>query len=86
MTTKTHTIRSVLFAASAFGVLAAGAAFAQTEELDTDGDGMVSYAELLVVVPDLSEADFVTLDMNADGMLDADEITAAQDAGLISLG
>lgn len=86
MTSKTLTSRSALFAATALGVLAAGAAFAQTEELDTDGDGMVSYAEILVVVPDMSEADFVTLDMNADGMLDADEIAAAQEAGLISLG
>lgn len=86
MTTGITTSRRTLLAASTATVLAAGVAFAQAETLDTDGDGMVSYAELLVAVPDVTEDDFTTLDLNADGMLDADEIAAAEEAGLISLG
>jgi hypothetical protein len=55
-------------------------------EIDTDGDGMVSYTELLLVMPDMTEDDFVALDVNEDGMLDAEEVAAAEEAGLITLG
>jgi hypothetical protein len=54
-------------------ILGAGAALAQAETIDTDGDGMVSYTELLLVMPDMTEDDFAALDVNEDGMLDAEE-------------
>jgi hypothetical protein len=47
---------------------------------------MVSYTELLLVMPDMTEEDFTALDANEDGMLDAEEFAAAEEAGLITLG
>jgi hypothetical protein len=47
---------------------------------------MVSYTELLLVMPDMTEDDFTALDVNEDGMLDAEEVAAAEEAGLITLG
>jgi hypothetical protein len=75
----------LVLATSFAAILAAGAALGQAE-IDTDGDGMVSYTELLLVMPDMTEDDFVALDVNEDGMLDAEEFAAAEEAGLITLG
>jgi hypothetical protein len=76
----------VLLATSLAAILGAGAALGQAETIDTDGDGMVSYTELLLVMPDMTEDDFTALDANEDGMLDAEEFAAAEEAGLITLG
>ncbi|WP_224814577.1 hypothetical protein [Hasllibacter sp. MH4015] len=74
--------------ATAFAVLVGGASLAmgQAESVDGDGDGMVSFAELLVLMPALTEEEFQALDADADGLLSADEIGAAQEAGLIPAG
>lgn len=74
--------------AGAFAVLVGGASLAmgQAEAIDTDGDGMVSYTELLVLMPAMTEAEFQALDADADGMLSTDEIAAAEQAGLIPAG
>lgn len=71
--------------ATAFAVLVGGASLAmgQADSVDADGDGMVSFAELLVLMPALSEAEYQALDADADGLLSSDEIGAAQEAGLI---
>ncbi len=71
--------------AGAFAILLGGASLAmgQAEAIDADGDGMVSYSEMLVVMPALTEDEFMALDADADGLLSADEIAAAQEAGLI---
>ncbi|GAB5446478.1 hypothetical protein [Gymnodinialimonas sp.] len=71
--------------AAAFAVLVGGASLAmgQAETVDADGDGMVSFAELLVLMPALSEEEYQALDADADGLLSSDEIGAAQEAGLI---
>ena len=73
---------------AAFAVLVGGASLAmgQAETVDADGDGMVSFAELLVVMPALSEAEFQALDADADGLLSTEEIAAAEEAGLIPAG
>lgn len=78
--------RAVALAMLITGVVGAGHAMAQAETLDGDGDGMVSYTELLMAMPDITEAEFQALDANADGMLDNDELTIAKDAGLITAG
>ncbi len=74
--------------ATSFMLLVGGASLAmgQAEAVDTDGDGMVSFSEMLVLMPALSEEEFLALDADADGLLSTDEIGAAQEAGLIPAG
>ena len=50
---------------------------------DVDADGMYSYPELQAVMPEMTEDQFVVLDVNGDGLLDADEIAAATEAGML---
>ena len=57
--------------------------FAQDAEIDINGDGMYSYPELQAVMPEMTEDDFATLDTSGDGLLDADEIAVATEAGLL---
>ena len=57
--------------------------FAQSADIDINGDGMYSYPELQAVMPEMSEDDFSALDTSGDGLLDADEIAAATEAGLL---
>lgn len=64
-------------------ILAAAPAFAQIAEIDTDGDGLVSYEEMVAVYPDTTEEAFGQVDTNADGSVDEAELTAALDAGLV---
>lgn len=63
----------------------AGAAAAQTVAVpDTDGNGTYSMEELVAVYPDLTEDGFALIDANGDGSVDADELTAAQEAGTLT--
>ncbi len=57
--------------------------FAQDAEIDVNGDGMYSYPELQAVMPEMTEDDFAVLDTSGDGLLDADEIAVATEAGLL---
>jgi len=59
------------------------AAFAALADMDTDGDGVVSFTEMLVAFPTLTEEGFGAMDTNGDGVVDAEEMTAAEEAGLI---
>ena len=58
-------------------------ALAQDEAIDINGDGMYSYPELQAVMPSVTEDDFTVMDVSGDGLLDADEIAAATQAGLL---
>lgn len=62
----------ILVAALASSV--AFAAGAMTADIDTDGDGMASLAELQVAHPDISEGLFLALDTDADGFVNDDEM------------
>ena len=53
-------------------------------ELDTNGDGAVTVDELQAVYPDMTAESFSEMDINDDCLLDADEITAAEEAGTIN--
>ena len=64
--------------------LASVAAAQDIAALDTDGDGAVSFPEMIVAYPDLTEDGFSVMDSSGDGLLDADEIAAAVDAGMIT--
>lgn len=52
-------------------------------EIDTDGDGLLSYNELLAAYPAITEENFIALDTNADGAVDGDEMKAAIEAGTL---
>ena len=71
MNTKTM-IAGLAIGATGF----AGAAMAH--EMDTDGDGAYSLIEIQSDFPDLTEAEYASLDTNQDGQVDADEVAAAR--------
>ena len=58
-------------------------AFAQDAAIDINGDGMYSFPEVQAVMPEMTEEEFTALDASGDGLLDADEITVATEAGLL---
>ena len=55
-------------------------------EADTDGDGMVSLAELQTLYADIPEAGlaagFEQVDIDGDGLLNDDEIALARESGI----
>jgi len=52
-------------------------------ELDANGDGILSAAEVQAVYPDVTAEQFSAMDLNADGALDDSEVLAAQEAGMM---
>lgn len=52
-------------------------------ELDANGDGILSVAEVQAVYPDVTTEQFSAMDLNADGALDDSEVQAAQEAGMM---
>lgn len=66
--------------------LSATAAFAQTPtsfaDVDTDGNGELSFAELLVVWTDLTQEEFDAADADGSGGLTPDELNTLQPATL----
>ncbi len=65
----------------AFG---AAAAQAQTVVADANGDGVYSIEELQVAYPDLTADVFAEMDVDGSGQIDADELQAAREQGLIA--
>ncbi|MCB2128981.1 MAG: EF-hand domain-containing protein [Rhodobacteraceae bacterium] len=59
------------------------AAHAQTVVTDTDGNGTYSIEEMTAAYPDMTQELFTSIDANADGQIDADELAAAREAGTI---
>ena len=69
----------------AVGLASTGMAFAQSmTELDADGSGSLSLEELQVAYPSATEDTFVTIDANADGVVDEAELAAAVEAGTLT--
>ncbi|MEL7166653.1 MAG: hypothetical protein AAGL96_14375 [Pseudomonadota bacterium] len=54
-----------------------------TADLDTNADGVLTLDEVQAGYPDISVDMFTTMDLNADGALDGEEIAAAQEAGIL---
>lgn len=52
-------------------------------EVDADGDGLLTIAEVQAVYPDMTADQFNQIDTNADGALEDAEVQAARDAGLM---
>ncbi|MFV2034585.1 MAG: EF-hand domain-containing protein [Halocynthiibacter sp.] len=67
---------TVLISAAAIGA-AAFAGTAMAHEMDADGDGVYSLAELRAEYSDLTDAAYADLDTNHDQVVDADELSAA---------
>ncbi len=68
--------------AAAILLAATTAAFAQ-DNLDTDGDGMVSLDEVQAVYPDVTAEAFAGVDGNGDGLLDEAELSMAYGMGIL---
>ncbi len=62
--------------------LLASPAFAATPE-DSDGNGTYSMEEMVAANPELTEEQFADMDTNGDGAIDAEELQAAIDGGMI---
>lgn len=61
-------------------------AYAMSEQaaaIDTNGDGVLTIDEVQAVYPDVTVESFTTMDLNADGALDEEEVTAAEEAGVM---
>lgn len=52
------------------------------EVIDVDGDGTYSYEEILAVYPDLNAETFAAADTDTDGLISAEELAAANEAGI----
>ena len=68
--------KTALTIAALIGLSFTGGAFAQGTDfatLDTNADGEISFEELLVVLPDLTEAEFAMLDTDGSGGLSEQE-------------
>jgi len=74
--------KTVLALALAFGMTGL-AAHAQTVVTDTDGNGVFSIEELTAAYPDMNADLFKQIDQDGSGSVDADELQAAREAGLI---
>ena len=71
------------FAFVAYAALLAAPAALAMDALDADGDGVITYEEMLAAVPTVTEEAFIAIDTNGDGTLDAEEYAAAEEAGTL---
>lgn len=63
--------------------LMATSGFAMPAEIDTDGDGMASFAELQTFYPDVTEELFGEIDLDEDGFINDEEFLAAIGAEIL---
>lgn len=78
--TRLNKLTAVAFSALCVPAFAMGAGAA---EVDANGDGILSAAEVQAVYPDVTPEQFSAMDLNADGALDEAEVVAAQEAGMM---
>lgn len=60
-------------------------ALAIDAETDTNADGFLSFEELQVAVPELTEELFIVMDVTEDGLIDTDELAAAEEAAILPI-
>ena len=76
--------KELIAATFAFALALPGAALAESgAKLDADEDGQVTAAEFEAAHPDAEEGAFLQIDANADGVLDAEEVATAREAGVL---
>lgn len=61
---------------SLFALTAAHAA--EFADLDTNTDGVLTFEEINVAMPDMTEGTFNSVDINQNGVVDQDEFAAAE--------
>ena len=54
---------------------------AMPADIDTDGDGMASFAELQLAYPFLTDSMFVDIDTDGDGFINDEEMAIAVELG-----
>ena len=64
-------------------MLMATSALAMPDEIDTDGDGLASMAEIQAFYPEVTDALFVEIDTDEDGYVNDEELLAAVGAEII---
>ncbi len=72
---KKFALAALVLSGLSMPALAQGATF---EELDIDGNGELSYEEVIVIWPQMTESDFAAADIDGSGGLSADEVGAFQ--------
>ncbi|MAZ03598.1 MAG: hypothetical protein CMN56_10705 [Sneathiella sp.] len=73
-------MKKFLISTAAVTVLAAAPALAAApdfQSIDTDGNGAVSFEELVVVMPDTSKDQFASADLDQNGELSKEEYDEA---------
>jgi Ca2+-binding EF-hand superfamily protein len=73
-------MKKLLISTATITLLAAAPALAAAPDfktIDTDGNGSVSFEELIVVMPDTSKEQFASVDLDKSGELSMEEYTAA---------
>lgn len=56
---------------------------AAVSDIDTDGDGLASFDEMVVAHPEMTKETFDEVDTSGDGFVDEAEHAAAVEAGLL---
>ena len=64
--------------------LFAAPVLAAVSDIDTDGDNLASFAEMVAAYPDLTEETFAEIDTSGDTFVDEAELTAAVEAGIVT--
>lgn len=75
----TRTMKTITLVTASLLAVPAGA----MTNLDANGDGVLTMAELQAIYPDVTEEQFVGADSDADGLINEEELAAAREAGLI---
>ncbi|MAL78524.1 MAG: hypothetical protein CMN55_05340 [Sneathiella sp.] len=73
-------MRKLIISTATVTLLAAAPAMAAAPEfskIDTDGNGSVSYEELIVVMPNVTKEQFASVDTDQNGELSQEEYEAA---------
>lgn len=76
-------MRRVAVGTMVAALFAAPAVALTVSDVDTDGDSLISFTEMAVKYPDLSEEAFGDIDTSGDSFVDETELAAALEAGKI---
>ena len=76
--------QTVIAATAALGVTVSSSS--AMNSMDADGDGVLSFTEMLAAMPLLTVAKYRSIDTNADGNVDSKELATARTAGLVPSG